>query len=49
MVFFFNVNLAADEKQKATNLSAVISLFFSRTMGHLPQDVVIEQGIHGAK
>lgn len=44
----FYVSLAADEKQKATNLSAVISLFF-KTMGHLPQDFLIEQGIRGAK
>lgn len=44
----FYVSLAADEKQKATDLSAVISLFF-KTMGHLPQDFLIEQGIRGAK
>lgn len=34
--------------QKATNLSAVINLFF-KTMGHLPQDFLFEQGIYGAK
>ena len=43
----FYVNLAADEKQNTT-ISAVISLFF-KTMGHLPQDFLIEHGFHGAK
>lgn len=35
-------------KSKKQPISLQISLFF-KTMGHLPQDVVIEQGIHGAK
>lgn len=38
------MNLAGDEKQKATDLSAVNSLL--RLIGHLPQDFLMEQ-IHG--
>lgn len=35
-------------KSKKQPIPAVISLFF-KTMGHLPQDFLIEQEFHGAK